>query len=157
MPTFGDNSLPVRFWEKVTISDSGCWEWTAYRTPDGYGRYALMRPDGSYAVAVHTHRITYAALVGEIASGAQIDHLCRNRSCCNPSHLESVTQRVNIDRGENYIAINRAKTHCLRGHVLAGENLIIRKRTSGTCYRSCRECRDDGGRALYQAKKAAMA
>lgn len=68
-----------------------------------------------------------------------IDHLCRNRACFNPDHLEQVTNQTNILRGEGATATNARKTHCIRGHELVGTNLIA-SRTNG---RSCRICRNE--------------
>lgn len=79
--------LPIEFGD-------GCWEWTGTKNQFGYGR--LCR-DGRRVVA---HRWLYERLRGAVPAGLQMDHLCRNRSCVNPDHLEPVTQRENLRRGD---------------------------------------------------------
>jgi hypothetical protein len=88
----GDPQLPARFWSKVVEDDEECWNWIGARTSGGYGSW------GVGGVAKSTHRVSYLTLVGPIPEGLQIDHLCRNRVCCNPAHLEPVTARVNNRR-----------------------------------------------------------
>lgn len=83
-----------RFWEKVNKTGT-CWIWTGAITSRGYG--ALRGDDGQLLL---THRFSYELHVGPIPDGLVIDHLCRNRACCNPTHLEPVTQWENITRGQ---------------------------------------------------------
>ena len=94
--------LADRFWSKVQKQESGCWIWTGTRTRDG--GYGQIRLPGLYAPLIGpmrlAHRVAYELLVGPIPAGLVLDHLCRNRRCVNPAHLEPVTQRVNIQRGE---------------------------------------------------------
>lgn len=114
-----------------------CWIWTAARgTKDGYGFTALKREGHRL---IKAYRLTYAWLIGPIPKnhpGFGVDHLCRRTSCINPVHLEHVTTRVNILRGNSAQAKNARKTYCLRNHPLSGENLIIEK----TGKRQCRKC-----------------
>jgi len=77
---------------KVRISDSGCWVFNGTRGARGYGTVTHQgRTTGS-------HRVSYEHFIGTIPAGMQIDHLCRNTSCCNPDHLEAVTQAENLRR-----------------------------------------------------------
>ena len=120
---------PERFWSKVDRSGE-CWVWTAKRRRDGYGHFrAGVR-------TVYAHRWAYEALVGQIPDGLTLDHICRNRACVNPKHLEPVTHRENILRGISPPAVQARRTHCPKGHPYSGENLRIR--SNG--YRQCRIC-----------------
>lgn len=135
-----------RFDEKVELDPkTGCWEWQACRCSGGYGNF---RHKGRVVVA---HRLAYETLVGPIPEGLDIDHLCRNRKCVNPHHLEPVTRRENILRGEGQGAKHARKTHCQHGHPLSGENLYINP-ASGQ--RVCRECLRGFTRAYHARKKA---
>lgn len=84
------------FLERVEEKQSGCWDWKLRPGSDGYGIVCLWRNGKSTYVLAH--RLSYTLLVGEIPSGYQIDHLCRNRLCVNPAHLEPVTQGDNLRR-----------------------------------------------------------
>lgn len=121
----------------------GCWIYTGQHDRYGYGKH---RASGGRWVA--PHRVAYEALVGPIPKGLVIDHLCRVRDCCNPAHLEPVTNRENTMRGETIAARRAAQTHCVNGHVLDGDNVYLRPKT-GT--RTCKECSRVRARA-YKAK-----
>lgn len=99
--------------EKVT--ESGCWIYMGSLNKLGYGRMSIgSRTDGTQRKAASVHRIAYELLRGPIPPGLDIDHLCRVRCCVNPDHLEPVSERVNIIRGQSPSAINAAKTECPR-------------------------------------------
>lgn len=129
--TFGDDRLPARFWRKVQVVTSGCWEWTASKNQTGYGLFGIR--SGRMRAS---HRVAYEALVGPVPDGKELDHLCRVRGCANPVHLEPVDHRTNVRRGVAPTAVNANKTHCIRGHEFTGANLVIRP--NGT--RRCRAC-----------------
>lgn len=82
-----------QFWAKVAVSD-GCWTWTAATDRDGYGKFT----DHSNGRRMHAHRFAYELLVGEVPEGLELDHLCRNRACVRPDHLEPVTHLENVRR-----------------------------------------------------------
>ena len=151
---FRDPALPARFWDKVAPAPSGCWIWLAGRDKDGYGTYRLA---GSRSKHWRTHRLTYETLVGPISDGLEVDHLCRVRRCCNPAHAEPVTPRINVDRGINYIAINRQKTHCPSSHPYAGDNLVVKVSSSGVVRRVCRTCRNSAARERMRRLRKAVA
>ena len=128
--------LPARMRAKITEElcpvaglDGFCWTWTGCVQSKGYGCWNY---DGRRHL---THRVSYRLLVGEIPAGLEIDHLCANRLCCNPAHLEAVTSEVNSRRSHT-----ATKTLCVNGHQLAGENLIIKRRANGRTIRNCRTC-----------------
>lgn len=84
-----------------------------------------------------THRVTYTELVGPIPEGLDLDHLCRNRACCNPEHLEPVERVENVRRGLRGPGYGALITHCKRGHEFAPWNLA---RSRGEGFRICRSC-----------------
>lgn len=112
----------------VPEPNSGCWLWTAKLSAEGYGE--CQRGGIRFA-----HRISYQAFQGDIDEGLQIDHLCRNRACVNPDHLEPVTARVNVLRSNNMAARNARKTACKYGHPFDADNTIRTK-----AGRVCRTC-----------------
>lgn len=130
-------SIEERFWVKVD-AEGDCWEWTAYRNPDGYGYFGITSRDVRMA-----HRWSWEHLVGLIPAGMQIDHMCRNRGCVNPDHLRVVTLVDNVLLGEGPPARNARKTHCPEGHAYAGDNVRVYARPSGTPSRYCRACHNN--------------
>mgnify|MGYP001609562296 CR=1 FL=1 len=108
---------------KIPIED-GCWVWLDNYNPAGYG--GMRRSKSTGGEYVFAHRAMYELLIGPIPPGLVIDHLCRNRGCVNPAHLEPVTMRENVLRGVGVAAENAAKTHCDHGHEfsLLGEVVV---------------------------------
>lgn len=123
-----DPNVSRRFFDKILVGDD-CWEWTSTTNWNGYGRFRLN------GRAAYAHRVAYEMFVGPIPIGLQLDHLCRNRGCVRPDHLEPVTSRENSLRGETIAARNANVTHCPRGHAYDEDNTSIR---SGR--RFCRTC-----------------
>jgi len=123
--------LSARIAAKIDVTD-GCWLWTGSDSGNGYGR--VTHPQTKRTVAAH--RLVYEAMRGPIPDGLQLDHLCRVRACVNPAHLEPVTQRVNLLRGETIVAACATATHCPSGHPYSGDNLAILPNGE----RRCREC-----------------
>lgn len=121
-----------RFWSKVTGGDvSACWNWSGASNPrTGYGNFNIG--DRRYVLP---HRFAYEALRVDVPEGLQIDHLCRNRLCVNPWHMEPVTPSVNVRRSSNAAALNINRAVCRKGHPFTEENTY----RSGA-YRKCRAC-----------------
>jgi HNH endonuclease len=114
-------------WTRVDVrADAECWPYLGALTTKGYGQFYF---DGRRHQA---HRVAYERANGAIPDGLQLDHLCRNRRCCNPSHLEPVTPLENVRRSPVH---NGARTHCPQGHPYTGDN--VRQYRGG---RYCRTC-----------------
>lgn len=131
-------TLDPRLERRLRRSATGCWEWTGYRNRGGYG---VFNGRGGRRFA---HRAVYEQLVGPIAEGTELDHLCRNPGCVNPAHLEAVAHRVNLHRGETVNARNAAATHCPLGHPFSGSNLYRWRHE-----RHCQQCRRAARRRFY--------
>lgn len=128
--------LDQRIKRLVSIDDNGCWVWQGHMKPNGYGS---IKTKGRFKL---THRVSYETFVGLIPDGLEIDHLCRNRRCCNPAHLEPVTHAENKQRWARLI------THCPQGHEYTAENTIRSARG-----RSCRECARQRDRLRTQRRR----
>lgn len=122
-----DGARPIeRFLDKIEVDrDTGCVVWVGALGTHGYGNFYV---GGRY---LRAHRFAYEYFVGEIPDGLTLDHLCRNRACVSPMHLEAVTLKVNNERGSK-----ATQTHCVNGHQFTTENTIIR--SNGT--RRCKAC-----------------
>jgi len=121
------DSVATRLLDKVALDRaSGCWTWSAAIGNTGYG---IINVDGVSRLA---HRVSYLYFRGPIAGDKNCDHLCRNRKCVNPWHIEIVTPAENIRRA------SKKMDRCKRGHDLSGDNL------GTTAYgRFCVTCRKD--------------
>lgn len=125
-------TLRHRLLARVTRLDNGCWQWTGCLGSDGYG---VLKIAGRRRKA---HVVAYELHLGLVPDGLVLDHLCRNRGCVNPAHLDPVTEAVNILRGESpTILLHRAGV-CKRGHLVSPENTYYRKGTRQIV--ACRVC-----------------
>ena len=128
---------PQRFW-KQTDTTGECWRWLGGKTISGYGQLSV------HYRKVLAHRFAYELLVAPIPEGMEIDHLCHERDCVNPAHMEVVTHAENVRR-------TRPKPYCPQGHAMTGANVAMR---ADTGHRICRQCRVERNRKAYQRRKA---
>lgn len=112
--------------DRVVAGHNNCWVYIGFKNKKGYGSF----------LGKWVHRVTYQEMIGPIPDGFDIDHLCKNRSCCNPAHLEPVTHQENVRRGDTGNP-QRGRTHCPSGHEYSKENTKIEANGS----RSCRTCK----------------
>lgn len=131
-------AIEPRFHARYVVTDNGCWQWTAKLMSHGYAEISW---NGQRWTA---HRVSYLLHKGDIPEGCEIDHLCGNRACVNPDHLEAVPHRVNSARGN----LKRRKTHCKNGHPLSGENLLITAQG-----RWCRACNNRRSKEWAEANR----
>ena len=129
LPSHVRKNIKVEDIPRHNAAERHCWTWAGCKTPKGYG---VTWHKGKTQFA---HRLIYLLIIGEIAKGLQVDHLCRNRSCCNPAHLEIVTLQENIRRGMQGIL----RTHCINGHLFTNGSYYESK-CRGYTKRDCKEC-----------------
>lgn len=138
------HSIEQRFWQKVNKNGplpenlpqlGQCWLWLGWDNGKGYGKFDFGNKK------IYAHRFSYQISIGEIPQGLVLDHLCRNRICVNPNHLEPKTNKQNLlatgSKIRNNGKLQREKTHCLMGHEFNEENTYLTK----TKQRHCRKCR----------------
>lgn len=148
-PPVTDEAALERFWTKVDRrGPDDCWEWQARLGLNGYGMWTTRVPDGR-RVTRYAHRVAYETSSGPVPDGLELDHLCRNRRCANPAHLEIVTHAENSRRA--YATHSDTRTECPHGHPLSGDNVyLLRGR------RSCQHCRRARERTYNQRQRLAV-
>lgn len=133
----GRPPVPVlqRLLAKIEVAENGCWLWIGKLQNGGYGQIKV--PDGTAkGKTKYVHRVAYEEMVGRIPKELELDHLCRERRCCNPDHLEPVPRSVNVLRGVGWAAQNAKVTHCPHGHAFDKANTYHTR----TGHRACRAC-----------------
>lgn len=144
-------SVQQRFWRQVEGGEvHTCWVWTGRPANEGYGKFVVRRK------WYQAHRFAYECLITEIPDGLELDHLCRNRACVNPWHMEPVTHYVNTRRallGKPFTGRRPAPdaTHCANGHLRTEANTYI---SSDGRSRDCRDCGRERARR-YKARRRA--
>jgi HNH endonuclease len=117
-----------------------CWQWFGALDIGGYGKFRDRQAKRSF----QAHRYAYEQIIGPIPEGLTLDHLCRNRACVNPYHLEPVTHKINSLRGVGACAQKARQTHCKNGHPLVESNLV--RSHLGLGHRVCRICYNENHR-----------
>lgn len=140
-------SLEDRFMEKVfMVPESTCWFWTGYHDRDGYAMSSIND------VPLAAYRMAYKLFVGELTKGMCLDHICRQRGCVNPKHMEEVTSKENTRRSPIApAAINAQKTHCPRGHELTEGNIVTSMK--GRNCLICNRVKDAERKRRYRAER----
>lgn len=142
----------TRMLAAMNVSHSGCWESTTCISERGYSFISVTISPYSQ-VRIYRHQISYFLHNGPLERGMQIDHLCRNKKCFNPDHLDQVLPRTNYLRGNGPSAINRRKTHCIRGHAFEEGNIYWQRNGKKQCrkcikIRESRRCRKKNERIV---------
>ena len=135
-----------RLWPKALVGTWGeCWLWTGAVDKDGYGR--LWMNDGRRSAAAYI--VAYELTFGSVPAGLMLDHLCRNRRCVNPTHLEPVTNEENLRRGIAPNPYRYLSLWCNRGHY---RTTALTRFIPGGSIR-CRLCERYDQRLQYEKKR----
>jgi len=141
LPGFQKQDAIANFHKHYTILHNGCWQWVGFIAPNGYARVIVLtgpkRIKGN-RIRRMAHRFSYELRYGKIPKGKQLHHICHNRSCVNPEHLQLTTKNEHPLIEMNTItSINARKTHCKRGHPFNKENTYLMPNGG----RACRKCK----------------
>ncbi len=147
---FSISDLPEKIAARIIVNTStGCWEWQGPLFPKGYGRVSWQ------GKAQRVHRVVYVLLVEQIPDGLTLDHVkargCESKACCWPAHLEPVTSRENILRGDSPSARAARKTHCPKGHPYDDDNTYRNRDGSRRC-RTCQAARAKGTKRTSKSR-----
>jgi HNH endonuclease len=137
--------LEERLWTRIDKTD-GCWLWKGHLS-NGYG---CIGEGGRKGRDLLVHRVVYELLRGPIPHGLELDHLCRDRACCNPDHLEPVPHRENSRRSPT-IGRWKRPDHCRNGHPFDEANTYWTREDG----RACRQCKRDSAARIRVRGKAA--
>lgn len=135
---------PSRFLKfvKFTSNSEDCWEWEAFKNPNGYGMFGI----GDKVML--SHRVSYFIFKGSLEDSLVVDHMCRNRACVNPKHLRLVSPKINATENSDSLAYHYGKrTHRKNGHEFTEDNITL---AGG--YRKCKICKREKGRIYDRAK-----
>jgi hypothetical protein len=136
---YKDENVLKRFLSKIKKDkNSFCWIWIGTISWKGYGTFCVMKNRKSFNT--NAHRVSYMIYKGEIPEGMTVHHICHNKKCVNPNHLELKTNYENRLEGNCWSAVNARKTHCKNGHEFNKENIYYHLR-NGSLRRYCRLCR----------------
>lgn len=128
-------TVEQRFLSKISIDPLGCWNWTAAKNADGYGRFGF---EGRNA---HAHRVAYVLFIGPIPRGLEVAHLCHNRRCVNPLHIQAMTHLANVQMTPTR---TWRRSACKRGHEMEDPNLYHRRNGTRQCLACYQQSWADG-------------
>lgn len=134
-----DEATLARFEAKYILLE-GCWHWVGAKLQSGYGRFKVA------SKVVQAHLASYEHFIGPVPEGLELDHLCRNRACVNPFHLEPVTRSENVLRGDGPLVTrlrHQQRTHCPKGHPYDEKNTYLWQHPKGYMLRDCRACTNE--------------
>lgn len=151
LPTNDPARIRIRLVNNIIVNN-GCWIWQGSKNKGGYGLSFIF--ENNQSRTIFAHRLSYEVFIGVIPKGLVIDHLCRNRSCINPEHLEPVTVKINTNRGIGSWANRLPRTYCKYGHKLTKLNTRYTSDKPG--YKICRICAAKANKEYRLRRKNAI-